>query len=150
MTKINKMSKINKSKINKTFEQAYNLRTSYKRTLHHELVGSSQSFLFNSVKKYKAELSLTELLEPNGLHQGVTFNIMTHRVVQNDDDIMNHYTRGDKLYTTLYKDRIIGQISIIWDTMTRLNLMLFRNQTKVVSIKFKDRIVKLMAWRRGG
>ncbi len=52
-------------------------------TVQHELLGSSKSFLSNGVTNYKAELA--DFLEPLGLHQGATFNVMTHRVAENDN-----------------------------------------------------------------
>ena len=66
------------------FQGMYNMKSDKRRTVHHELVGSSKEFLTKSVKLYKTEL--TEFLEPGGINQDSVFNVMTHVVLEDSSD----------------------------------------------------------------
>ena len=62
-------------------------------------MGSSRNFLTTSVKNYKNEL--LEFLEPSGINQDNVFNIMTHAVLQNSDELLNAHKIGEGMYDVM-------------------------------------------------
>ena len=108
---------------------------------HHESNKSDTKFHNNAVEKYSQALS--EFLDNSTLDFTNVFNIMTHSVLEHDTELINFEDIGEALLTEFINTRKNGAGASVWDKISRRNLGTFRNSTKCISIKFKDKIVSL-------
>ena len=116
------------------------MKSDKRRTVYHELVGSSKEFLTKSVKLNKTEL--TEFLEPCGINQDSVLNAMTHAVLEKSSKLLNVHDIGFGMYDFFYIDRLLGGVTT-WAPLKRKQLNIFGTYTKTFNVRLKDRIIKL-------
>ena len=110
---------------------------------HHESNKRDTKFHNEAVVKYSEALS--EFLDNPTLDFTSVFNVMTHSVLDRDEDLLQCEDIGEALLTKFITTRKEGATAAasVWDKMTRRNLRTFRNAAKVIQIRLKDKIVHL-------
>lgn len=108
---------------------------------HHESNKRDTKFHNEAVVKYSE--ALFEFLDNVALDFTSVFNVMTHSVLEGDKDLLECEDIGEALLTKFISTRKDGETASVWDKMTRRNLRTFRNATKTIQIRLKDKIVNL-------
>ena len=70
----------------------------------------------------------------------MTKAVMTYQIKYN---ILNRDAVGEKLHETFVSERVIKAQPSIWPKMTKASLKLFKDSSKCIKTKVKDKIVEL-------
>ena len=132
------------SRLVKDFEQVSSVTEKKQMNAkHHELSGSKHTRVFTNVAKMK-EIIL-EHGDPFGDNSDEVANIMTKAVMpyQIKYDILNRDAVVRKRHETFVAERVIKAQPSIWSRMTKASLKLFKDSSKCIKTKVKDKIVEL-------
>ena len=116
-------------------------REKCKTNVHYEDTGSHRSFHYNALSQYIN--GLNEFLDCDLANSDCVFNIMTHSVLDDDEDLLEVESIGEKMYDTFIDERKIGPPKSVWDTMTKRKLVTFQRLNKSIKVKVKNKIISL-------
>ena len=123
------------------FHKSFCSKSDYQHQTHHEVNKREEKFHNHAVSVYSK--ALAEFLDDPSLKFSSVFNVMTHSILEPDDDLLNCEEIGSSLLEKFLSRGAENSNLSVWDTINKRKLRTFRSAAKTVQVKVKDKIVNL-------
>ena len=113
--------------------------------VHYEDASGFREFHSNGVRQYRA--AFVDFLDTDLKNTSVVFNVMSHTVLQDDEELLKLSDIGEEMLNNFITERFDGSTTdqpvSLWDPMSKRKLRIFKTMNKTITIKTKEKVVKL-------